>query len=821
MCAIHQKHLDFRQGWLANNAVARSRTKLIFLSFNGQCNRLQSKMASLICRPCQNDDLTVEAAGYCVDCSEYLCVTCYKYHCKPAPCRHHVLLDSDSMPRDPASHVHTETCEKHKGKVLEYFCNNHDVVGCSVCMTLDHTGCDGKTYIPDIASAIPDSDEYKGVQRSIENLTKLAEEEICVLTDSLKNTDKFHDAIVADVLCFRKRLDDAIDTLENVVRDEAQILKERNKTKLNENIKTCEELKSDIDCLNTEMNMSIKYRQFLKLFLAMKKAKQITSDMEERLNKAGTHEEVRFEFTPNLSILKLLNALETLGTVNAFKTEKITAKCKIDKADSETKNDEQMKATLPLSPKCKTIEVKSGLSDTGGTKEMMKITDNTDTSANKIANEVNLATPPITESGLENDKLKSSVCQILSDSHSVQESDVKYANRIEKTVESRNPGTVSVTSVQEHSGICKYMPSHYDADDEEDLNVSIRPEHEYTTNNTGTSTISCVETDLNPYEKGIVQIENKPENKPIESTQKAKESTGNTSEEKCGTNQNVMPVSHRANISNPKERVIVFLKDLDVTSSEDTSVPTVSGMACLQDDKIVVCDSENKLVKVLDILSNIVTQTIKSDQSPWDVCEAGSEKIAVTFPYSKQIVVYTRSEEAYKKDFTFTVDSGCYGIAYANDNLFVAFGDANVVKVLDLYGHVVRVLQNARGEKHIFSGPKHITAGPEGRLFYVANWDNSSVTCLTALGHVASIFTDKDLKGPRGLAVDSFGLVYICNYPRPSCIQVLTKGLNKVKKLLNKDKSIVNPLSLAYNAGGDWLFVGIKGEYLKMYKLTV
>ncbi|XP_053376780.1 E3 ubiquitin-protein ligase TRIM33-like [Mercenaria mercenaria] len=49
----------------------------------------------LVCHPCQEDGVTQQARGYCINCKEYLCETCYKYHRRPKPYKDHVLVDED------------------------------------------------------------------------------------------------------------------------------------------------------------------------------------------------------------------------------------------------------------------------------------------------------------------------------------------------------------------------------------------------------------------------------------------------------------------------------------------------------------------------------------------------------------------------------------------------------------------------------------------------------------------------------------------------------------------------------------------------------
>jgi hypothetical protein len=50
------------------------------------------------CDPCINAGDHVEAEGFCTDCNEYLCSTCFRSHSGSRLSKHHVLLSKDGMP---------------------------------------------------------------------------------------------------------------------------------------------------------------------------------------------------------------------------------------------------------------------------------------------------------------------------------------------------------------------------------------------------------------------------------------------------------------------------------------------------------------------------------------------------------------------------------------------------------------------------------------------------------------------------------------------------------------------------------------------------
>lgn len=58
-----------------------------------------SKEVIFTCDACRTVGDHAEASGFCTNCEEYLCETCFKCHSKNKTSRHHALLDKDNMPK--------------------------------------------------------------------------------------------------------------------------------------------------------------------------------------------------------------------------------------------------------------------------------------------------------------------------------------------------------------------------------------------------------------------------------------------------------------------------------------------------------------------------------------------------------------------------------------------------------------------------------------------------------------------------------------------------------------------------------------------------
>jgi hypothetical protein len=90
------------------------------------------------CTPCERDGNNTEAIKYCEDCDENLCGVCINFHNRLTLTRGHKILDQVQTRTGQTKQLPSQRCSKHGGKIIEVFCPEHDVVGCSTCVSIDH-----------------------------------------------------------------------------------------------------------------------------------------------------------------------------------------------------------------------------------------------------------------------------------------------------------------------------------------------------------------------------------------------------------------------------------------------------------------------------------------------------------------------------------------------------------------------------------------------------------------------------------------------------------------------------------------------------------
>jgi hypothetical protein len=95
----------------------------------------------IVCSMCENQGKNTDGEKFCVECNDYFCLKCVKIHSKvPLLVGHKVLDKTQVTPgiRTGVRSAQGERCDRHSHKHIDRYCQNHDNVGCSTCMALDH-----------------------------------------------------------------------------------------------------------------------------------------------------------------------------------------------------------------------------------------------------------------------------------------------------------------------------------------------------------------------------------------------------------------------------------------------------------------------------------------------------------------------------------------------------------------------------------------------------------------------------------------------------------------------------------------------------------
>uniref|UniRef100_A0AAQ4NVX5 RING-type E3 ubiquitin transferase n=1 Tax=Gasterosteus aculeatus aculeatus TaxID=481459 RepID=A0AAQ4NVX5_GASAC len=128
--------------------------------------------SSQLCISCEDN---TEATGYCVECVEFLCVTCIEAHQRVKFTRDHTIRQKEEMSPE-ALGVSTQKpvfCDVHKQEPLKLFCETCDRLTCRDCQLLKHK--DHNYQFLD--------DAYRNHKQHLENMTQQLQEKRKAIED--------------------------------------------------------------------------------------------------------------------------------------------------------------------------------------------------------------------------------------------------------------------------------------------------------------------------------------------------------------------------------------------------------------------------------------------------------------------------------------------------------------------------------------------------------------------------------------------------------------------------------------------------------------
>ena len=255
----------------------------------------------IYCDPCENEGDEQPAVGFCVDCQEYLCSSCFKFHRRPAVWRHHVLQDKESMPvsktmKEQLNYECTEPCSEHPSKLLEYFCQTHAQLGCPLCITKHHRRCNDVDYIPDIARKFSESSEVDEVFGTLKSVKEEVETYSAKVHNDKMQVKTYQKDAKAQILQLRDEFNSICDRLEDNVEGVSQF----DKKVIDDSLSTCSEILKKIRLRESVLQKKQSEMKLSQFFTEAKLSKSATEKYASELEKVkentkSRHYEIKFD----------------------------------------------------------------------------------------------------------------------------------------------------------------------------------------------------------------------------------------------------------------------------------------------------------------------------------------------------------------------------------------------------------------------------------------------------------------------------------------------------------------------------------------------
>ncbi|XP_060562103.1 uncharacterized protein LOC132721753 [Ruditapes philippinarum] len=230
-------------------------------------------------------------------------------------------------------------------------------------------------------------------------------------------------------------------------------------------------------------------------------------------------------------------------------------------------------------------------------------------------------------------------------------------------------------------------------------------------------------------------------------------------------------------------------KSYNVKVRSDENVCDITSACCMEDGTIILADHSNNKLKRLHSYNYTVTNYYDLPGGPHQVCLINNKQVAVTIPSLKEVnfISLERKMETANKINT---DFRCFGLAYANNTLFIS-DEYTSVYMYTFYGSKLNQFsQNQSGHK-LFSDIRSIAVNKYAARIYVADYNNGLIV-LNNNGQVITSFNDEQLKGATccylteesGVLVSGFGSYNVLEFsPDGELLEEVLKADSRKKRI--------------------------------------
>ncbi|KAL4226658.1 hypothetical protein ACF0H5_014639 [Mactra antiquata] len=234
----------------------------------------------------------------------------------------------------------------------------------------------------------------------------------------------------------------------------------------------------------------------------------------------------------------------------------------------------------------------------------------------------------------------------------------------------------------------------------------------------------------------------------------------------------------------------------------------IISMAVLPSGDMLVLQLYDSPLKLTDSLGNIIS-SCSFGGNPWSVAAYNDSLAVVSFSDQKKLQLINISKRKLQLDTKITTRHQYVAVCFLR-HILVATCWEGCIHTLNIAGEELYFVDfDVHGQK-LFASPEYVACDYKRYIVYVSDYKRNSVTALRIYPHKIDnnpvfVFTDPDLKGPKGIAVDKDGSVYISGMASRNIFRI-TPGGELVQIYRRRDeKEFYEDISMS--ASGDKLLV--------------
>ena len=257
------------------------------------------------------------------------------------------------------------------------------------------------------------------------------------------------------------------------------------------------------------------------------------------------------------------------------------------------------------------------------------------------------------------------------------------------------------------------------------------------------------------------------------------------------------------------EMSVTARNQVNVKVPSDTYGVDIAGSAFLLSGELILCDTNNNKLKLLD--ENLqMKESIDVPGQPWDIAVVNQHQVIVTFP-GQQYLQFIQVTPSLALGHTVDLGMACRGVAVSRENIYISFYESGESKIgiYNLTGKVKRIIDpyNGNGGKVLIELPWYIAVSNDEKIFVSGGSSTPTVYCLESSGNVLYTVSNPLFKDCSGISVDENENLLVCDW-RSHKVFLITKDGKEVREFLTEKDGLYRPYTISFRRSDGTLVVG-------------
>ena len=271
------------------------------------------------------------------------------------------------------------------------------------------------------------------------------------------------------------------------------------------------------------------------------------------------------------------------------------------------------------------------------------------------------------------------------------------------------------------------------------------------------------------------------------------------------------------------EMSVTARNQVNVKVQSDARDACITGSAFLPSGQLILCDQNNKKLKLLD--ENLqMKDSIDVSEAPWDVAPVNQHQVIVTFPW-QQYLQFIQVTPSLALGHTVDLGMECWGVTVSRENIYISFSLSGEGKIgiYDVTGKKKRIIDQYNGKDGnvLIKYPWYIAVSNDEKIF-VSGRDAKSFTttvyCLESSGNVLYTVSNPLFKDCRGISVDENENLLVCDADSHK-VFLITKDGKEVREFLTEKDGLSYPSTVSFRRSDGTLVVDGRHNNILVFTL--